>query len=302
MNATDALSGVASITYQSTGGQVTPPTTVSGSTASLTITANGVTTVSFHATDLAGNVEIDNSVSVNITRSHVVLDRISLAFGDQRVGTTSSPQTVTLTNTGNLDLNVTSIAPDNLDYAETDNCGAVVPAGGMCQINVTFSPTATGPDNGTLIITDDADNNPQNVTLTGTGTASAVTLSQTFVDFGTVPAGTASAPQTVTLTNSGTAPLTISSIATTNPDFSESDNCPISPGTLPPTQQCTLTLTATPASDLGETGNVIINDDAADTPQSITMTVNGGVAPPRPPRTQSAPTPRPTPRPTQPRR
>jgi hypothetical protein len=119
----------------------------------------------------------------------------------------------------------------------------------------------------------------------------------------------------VTLTNSGTAPLNIFGISTDNPDFNESDNCPQSPTTLGPGLQCTLTVTVTPASDAGEGGNVIINDDAAGSPQNIAMTVNGGVAPPRPALTQTAPTRSPptpvqrtpaqrmpTPRPTQPGR
>jgi hypothetical protein len=181
-----------------------------------------------------------------------------------------------------------------------------VAAGGNCQIALTFGPSVTGPDNGNLVLTDDADNSPQNVTLTGTGTAPAVTLSQTGVDFGTVPAGTTSSPQSVTLTNSGTAPLNILGIGTDNPDFNESDNCPTS---LAPSAQCTLTLIVTPSSDAGEGGNTIINDDASNNPQTVAMTVNGGTAPHPLVRTQPSPTPRitapvqrtPTPRPTQPR-
>jgi hypothetical protein len=290
ITATDALSGVASVHYQATGAQPIGPTTVPGSTASFTITANGETDITFHATDRADNNEADNTIAVIITRVQASFDRTSVAFGNVEVGTTSGQQTVNLTDTGNLDLNITSIAPDNPDYTESDNCGGTLSAGTTCQIALTLSPSATGPDNGNLIVQDSAGDSPQIISLTGTGTAPAVGLSQTSVDFGTVPAGTTSAAQNVTLTNTGTAPLNIFNISTDNPDFNESDNCPISPATLAPTGQCTISLSVTPASDAGEGGNAVITDDASDSPQSISMTVNGGMAPPRPARTQATPT------------
>jgi len=37
-----------------------------------------------------------------------------------------------------------------------------------CVINVTFTPTATGTFTGTLKITDNAENSPQTITLSGT--------------------------------------------------------------------------------------------------------------------------------------
>jgi uncharacterized repeat protein (TIGR01451 family) len=279
---------------------------VTPGTPSNTVISNTANVSSSTPDPNPGNNSSTANTTVSQGSSHVVLDRTSLAFGGQKTGTTSPPQMVTLTNTGNQVLNITSITPDNADYTESDNCGSTVAAGGNCQIALTFGPSVTGPDNGNLVLTDDADNSPQNVTLTGTGTAPAVTLSQTGVDFGTVPAGTTSSPQSVTLTNSGTAPLNILGIGTDNPDFNESDNCPTS---LAPSAQCTLTLIVTPSSDAGEGGNTIINDDASNNPQTVAMTVNGGTAPHPLVRTQPSPTPRitapvqrtPTPRPTQPR-
>jgi hypothetical protein len=54
-------------------------------------------------------------------------------------------------------------------FAETNNCGSSVAAGGNCTIGVTFSPPATGQFSGTLQIVDSAPNSPQSVNLTGTG-------------------------------------------------------------------------------------------------------------------------------------
>jgi len=59
-------SGVASISYAAAGAQVIPPTTVPGASASVVVSAPGITTVTFHATDAAGNVEADQTLVVRI--------------------------------------------------------------------------------------------------------------------------------------------------------------------------------------------------------------------------------------------
>jgi subtilisin-like proprotein convertase family protein len=62
-------SGVRQITYSATGAQPIPETAVPGSSASLTVTAEGVTTISFRATDNAGNVEATKSVTVMVDKT-----------------------------------------------------------------------------------------------------------------------------------------------------------------------------------------------------------------------------------------
>ena len=104
-----------------------------------------------------------------------VLTPTSLDFGSQLVTTTSSPaKTITLKNNGNLVLNITSITGSG-DFAETNTCGASVPAGMTCTISVTFTPTATGARTGTITITDNANGSPRTVALTGTGSDFTVT-------------------------------------------------------------------------------------------------------------------------------
>ncbi len=102
----------------------------------------------------------------------VSLSPNSLAFGSQSVNTTSAPQTVNLTNSGNTTLNITSISiggTNGGDFAQSNTCGASVASGGGCTISVTFTPSATGTRVGTLTITDNASGSPQTVSLTGSG-------------------------------------------------------------------------------------------------------------------------------------
>jgi hypothetical protein len=104
----------------------------------------------------------------------------SLDFGSQLVTTTSSPaKTITLKNNGDLVLNITSITSSG-DFAETNTCGASLPAGMTCTISVTFTPTATGARTGTITITDNANGSPRAVPLTGTGSDFTVTAPASF--------------------------------------------------------------------------------------------------------------------------
>ena len=99
----------------------------------------------------------------------------SLSFANQVVGTVSATQTVTLTNSGALPLDVSHIQTAN-PFAETNNCGTSVGAGGSCAISVTFAPTATGSASGVLTFTDSASDSPQSIALSGAGIAAGLGL------------------------------------------------------------------------------------------------------------------------------
>src|SRR5437764_249927 len=99
----------------------------------------------------------------------------SLTFGAQAIGTTSAPQSITVTNTGDAPLFINSAATrgaDPLDFTEVnDGCsGLTLAPGTSCSVSITFSPTASGTRSGSLIVTDNAVNSPQTAALTGTGT------------------------------------------------------------------------------------------------------------------------------------
>lgn len=62
-------SGVASITYSSTGAQTIGSTTVNSNQASFNVTAEGTTVVHFFATDQDGNVETEETVTVRVDQT-----------------------------------------------------------------------------------------------------------------------------------------------------------------------------------------------------------------------------------------
>jgi len=104
------------------------------------------------------------------------LSAASLTFGQQSMGTTSAPQSVTLANTGNATLNLAGIAlvgSNAADFGQSNSCSTSVAAGANCPIKVTFTPTATGTRNASLQVSDNASGSPQIINLSGTGNSPA---------------------------------------------------------------------------------------------------------------------------------
>src|ERR1051326_1921337 len=100
----------------------------------------------------------------------------------------------------------------------------------------------------------------------------AVTLSSKSITFRNAQVlFTTSAPQTVTLTNSGTAPLTMSGMVASG-DFSATNDCG---ATVAPKARCTISVTFTPTVAGERTGAGTITDNAADSPQSISLSGTG---------------------------
>jgi hypothetical protein len=97
----------------------------------------------------------------------------SLTFGAQKVGTTSSAQSVTLTNTGNAALNIVTMGiggTNFLDFFQTNTCGSSLAAGANCAINVTFTPKGQGSRSAEIDFDDNAGVGSQAYSLSGTAT------------------------------------------------------------------------------------------------------------------------------------
>ncbi len=134
------------------------PTLSGNRSGTLTIVSNGT-----------GGFTTDHLSATAISPT-VSLSSRTLGFGVVSVGSTSSAQTVTLTNTGSTPLTVASITVTG-EYAQTNTCTAPVQPQASCVISVTFTPTTTGERDGTVTITDNAFDSPQTISLIGGVTA-----------------------------------------------------------------------------------------------------------------------------------
>jgi hypothetical protein len=89
-------------------------------------------------------------------------------FAVRDVDTTSAPQTVTLTNTGQTDISFSGAPAATGDFAvSTNNCGASLAAGASCTVDVTFTPTAVEPRTGYLNVSSTAPEGTLKVLLIG---------------------------------------------------------------------------------------------------------------------------------------
>jgi Abnormal spindle-like microcephaly-assoc'd, ASPM-SPD-2-Hydin len=203
----------------------------------------------------------------------------SLAFGPQTINTTSSPQTVTLTNTGGATSTLSNIVitgADASDFAiKTNTCGPTLAPNDNCQVSVAFTPLAAGSLSAAMSITDNAPGSPQAVGLSGTGTNALATLSPLNLTFPDQYVKNSSSPQTVTLTNAGTATLAITNVAVTPADFgmaSTQTNCG---STLAAGSMCSIGVFFDPTAVGTRTGTLSVTDNAAGSPQTVTLTGTG---------------------------
>jgi hypothetical protein len=93
-------------------------------------------------------------------------------FAAQAVGTTSAAQSVTLKNSGNLDLDINQITTSGLnagDFNQSNPCAKSLAPGASCTITIKFTPSIVGAESAYVMISDNANGSPHNVYLTGVG-------------------------------------------------------------------------------------------------------------------------------------
>ena len=161
-----------------------PPSLAAGATCTISATfrptAAGMRAASISIVDDAQDSPQIVSMSGNGTLPPGVgLVPTSLTFAEQAIGTTSDPQTVTLTNTGAGTLNflgspfITITGPNPSDFIVSNTCLSTLAPGLTCTITVTFRPTASGNRLAAVSIADNAPGSPQGVPLFGGGSTVA---------------------------------------------------------------------------------------------------------------------------------
>jgi hypothetical protein len=133
-------------------------------------TTGGTVTGSVSITDNApGTPQV---ITLSGTGNAIELSTAKLNFGSVTVGTTSTAKAISVENKSTGSVSITSISitgTDASDFAETNNCGSSLVPGEVCTVNVTFSPTVTGPLSADVTIIDNGGASPQTVALSGTG-------------------------------------------------------------------------------------------------------------------------------------
>ena len=248
-----------------------PATLPDGGTCTLQVSFNATDAIFTWYGDLVGTssaVTVTSANAVNVVAvtarsvSHGLLtfNPAKLDFGDVRLGTTSAPQAVTITNVGDGPMKILSVeavvTDSSLSYGPVADGNYSIVGGNCprypvdappllpglsCTSSVRFTPQSASTHNAQLRSYDDATGAPHVVPMTGRGVGPAGRASYllTFA----VHLGVRSAPQTVRIDSIGTEPLQITGLSGLDSQFEVTNNClsPVAPG-----GSCTLTLTVTP--------------------------------------------------------
>lgn len=204
----------------------------------------------------------------------ITLTPATLVFPDQRVGTASPSQSVTLGNIGNTSLTLGSSAFNiSSNFAQTNNCPASLAPKATCTVNIAFLPTQAGAFTGTLFVSSNTSGLANSsVSFSGTGFvgAPALTLNSAGLVFNPQVIGTTSTVQAMTVTNTGNAPVTI--FGETNTGDFTATGCV---QTLNPGGACSVRVNFTPTAAGARTGLVTLADSTLAGAHSFTVAGTG---------------------------
>jgi serine protease len=217
----------------------------------------------------------------------------ALSFDNRTNGTTSEPQTITVSNTGNEVLTVSQVTltgADSDQFSQTNNCSSV-PVGGSCAIRVTFVPTTrssevftSGNRVATLSIRHNASGSPTTVGLSGERASSLIgvpEISVSTLSFGERQINTTSSSQTITIRNSGTAALQIFTFSFSEPairlsgtdasQFSRSTDC----DSIPVAGSCSVSVRFAPTTVGSKLATIQIEYRSGSNTKVKSITLNG---------------------------
>lgn len=205
-----------------------------------------------------GAVSAEAQVSVSPT---------SLGFGNQVVNTTSAALPVTVTNNQATGLTLTPPTLSGVFALAGGTCGTTLAPGGSCSYLVTFTPGTLGTLGSVLNVVFNAGGSPIGVPLSGVGVA-PVGAAPASVPFANEYLGSTSPASTVTVTNYQASTLTLGAPTTTG-DFSVTGGtCNTSLGAH---SSCTYLVAFTPEATGTRSGTLSVNDNAANSPQTVAL-------------------------------
>src|SRR5262249_5581310 len=266
------------------GNMALPATIPPGSSLDISITYSPTTagsasgTLSFisNANNSPTTVLVVGSATSNPV-AQIGVSPASINFGSITVNTTAT-RTLTISNPGSATLNVTAAAVSGAAYSIT---GATFPlninAGASSSMTVTFAPTTTGNQSGSITVSSNATNQISPVNLSGSATAPPnplLSVSPTSWSFGQVAVGTSSS-KSVTLSNTGNASVSISAANVTGGGYSVSG---ISfPRTVAAGASTTATINFGPTAAGNSTGSVSFVSNATNSPAVMSLSGSGFV-------------------------
>ncbi|HXN73529.1 MAG TPA: nidogen-like domain-containing protein [Candidatus Acidoferrales bacterium] len=237
----------------------------------------------------------NNRIRKVLLNPNVALSSNTAGFANQPINVAATPLPVTVTNSGDAPLTISSIALTGASVfslgTSTSPCPvapATLAVGATCVIDVAFTPTQFAASTGTITITDNGPtaNSTQIVNVSGTG-AAPLTVSVTGTGTVTsVPAGI-SCPTTCTANFAGNSQVTLTAVPAANFTFGafSTDCTPTGALTCVVTMSAaeTVTATFTPSTGGGGGGLTIgpstLPNGAVGSAYGQILVAAGGIAP-----------------------
>lgn len=209
-------------------------------------TLNGAITINDNA---SSSPQIVSLFGTGIAPVHLSPNTVN--FGTVAVGTTSQPQSITLTAAPGTSFSINQISASG-DFGQVNNCATILQGGQSCTIQVAFHPTVNTVVNGALAVSTAFGNLPLafSAALAGTGSGnviSHVSVQPAVLNFRNKGPDFVDSVQALTVTNtSPNTSLTIHGITLSGspnavggfPMYKiNSNTCP---GMLAPGAQCTI--------------------------------------------------------------
>ena len=270
------------------GGSCATATPVAaGASCTVTVQATPVASGAFAANlNLASNAS-NGAVAIGLSGSGAAAAPAAtaapapLAFGARTIGAGPVTQNVTLTNSGNVALAITSIGvsgASGITLGSGGTCGTSLAVGANCSIPVVFTPTTEGALAATLLVR----SNAADVTVAVSASATTAPVAKPELSdagpfaFADTPVGQTTAARSTTLSNTGTAAMTISTLSLNgaNPgDFVLGGTCAVNT-ILSAQGSCTVTTSFKPSAAGARAGSLLIATDGG-TQFSVNLSGNG---------------------------
>ena len=235
--------------------------------------SSGTRTAIFQITASAQGSPFNVSVSgIGANPAALVLTPSSLTFPSTAQGSSSSAQSIQVTNTGGVPA---QLSPAQLsgDYAfASNNCGSSLGPGASCQVAVQFTPTANGSRAGLFTLPSSSIPAKQvTASLSGTGAPPAsLSASPGSLSFPAQQQGTTSAAQSVTITNSSGSTAQLGTATLSTQDYAIASNA--CQGTLAVGSSCTIGVTFTPTAPGARSAILNLPHDGANLSISLSGT------------------------------
>ncbi|HWK82131.1 MAG TPA: choice-of-anchor D domain-containing protein [Caldimonas sp.] len=238
----------------------------------LTVTSNAAG--SPHVTVLKG---VGSAAAVAVLVWSPAVTQID--FGAVSAGSVSPIQSATLLNQGPGGVNLTvlnAIGADGASFAVVGGtCAIGVPLfqGDTCRVDFAFAPGSSGNKTATVQIASTG-SFPPTLSLIGVGLAGpnpSLAMSASALAFESIRVGAQSLPQDVRLTSSGSGLVGIQSIDVTGPYAIQSTTCPVTPFSLQPGAECTISVSFRPNAEGASTGTLHIATDAAPVDRIVSL-------------------------------